>query len=172
MALSDKALESLEVGMASTDLAAEVASAADASAGKFSGQVTGMTSDVSIRADKAGTAGNVTLTANSSDDIDTLIDAHNASNPDDTITLESGDGSQVPTTGNDIVLAGGAGDGSLSDKAQASLKIGMAQDELGDEVIEAIEAGSKAISSKARAATKIMMASNDHGDEFSDLIEA
>lgn len=78
----------------------------DAVEAQFSGQVTGMTTDVTIDADVAGVAGNVTLVADSISDIDDLIAAWNIANPANTVTLSLGDGSQVPTA--DITLSGGA----------------------------------------------------------------
>jgi len=75
-------------------------------AAQFTGQVAGMTTNVTIDADTAGVAGNITLTADSVTDIDGLISAWNLANPSNTITLTTGDGSQVPTA--DITLAGGA----------------------------------------------------------------
>lgn len=61
----------------------------------FNGQVAGMTTDVVITAQNT----NVTITANGSDDIDTLISDWNSDNDnaDNQLTLASGDGSQVPT---------------------------------------------------------------------------
>lgn len=75
-------------------------------AAQFDGQVAGMTTDVTIDADVAGAAGNITLVADSIDDIDDLILAHNTAFPANAITLSAGDGSQVPTA--NIELAGGA----------------------------------------------------------------
>jgi hypothetical protein len=69
------------------------------------GQVAGLTTDVTVTADFAGTAGNITLTADSIDDVDDLIATWNGANPTNTVTLTSGDGTQVPTV--DIVLATG-----------------------------------------------------------------
>ena len=69
----------------------------------FTGQVAGMTTDVFITASQ----GDITLTADSVKDIDTLISESNVDNPDNTVLLSSGDGSQVPTA--DIVLVSTAG---------------------------------------------------------------
>ena len=77
-------------------------------AAQFIGQVAGMTTDVTIDADVAGAAGNVTLTGDGVEDIDSLISIHNAAEPGNTLTLSAGDGTQVPDLGADIVLSGGA----------------------------------------------------------------
>jgi hypothetical protein len=84
----------------------------DAVAASFSGQVTGMTTDVAISADTAGAAGNVTLEADGVKDIDTLISDWNTANPANTLTLDSGDGEQVPDA--DIELTGGEAAGSVT----------------------------------------------------------
>lgn len=64
----------------------------------FTGQVAGMTTDITLKAVSTG----VTLTADGVKDIDTLISEHNVANNNDPVYLLSGDGSQVPTV--DIVL--------------------------------------------------------------------
>lgn len=71
----------------------------------FNGQVAGMTTDVIITAQNA----NVTLLADSIDDIDTLISDWNADedNADNQLTLASGDGSQIPTANISIVSTPG-----------------------------------------------------------------
>jgi hypothetical protein len=69
----------------------------------FNGQVTGMTSDVSLKAISTS----VTLTADSIKDIDTLISEWNVANEDQPVYLISGDGSQVPES--DIVLTSAPG---------------------------------------------------------------
>lgn len=76
-----------------------------AEASQFDGQVAGMTTDVTIDADVPGTAGDITLVADSVKDIDTLISDWNTANPSNTVSLSAGDGSQVPTA--DITLSGG-----------------------------------------------------------------
>lgn len=63
----------------------------------FQGQVAGMTTDVIIKTSTIAGVDNITLTADSIKDIDTLISDWNAANPDNQIVLFSGDGSQVPT---------------------------------------------------------------------------
>jgi hypothetical protein len=89
-------------------------------AAQFQGQVTGMTTDVTIDADVAGAAGNITLVADGIKDIDTLISDWNTANPGNTVSLFSGDGSQIPT--DDIVLSGGVdGSGDLDSDAQVTL---------------------------------------------------
>jgi len=96
MGLSSRAQKALETGLASTALSEELQNIAAADVASFSGQVAGMTTNVTIEADVAGSAGNITLTQNGSD-IDTLISAHNGANPTNTVTLVTGDGTQVPT---------------------------------------------------------------------------
>jgi hypothetical protein len=75
-------------------------------AAEFDGQVTGMTTDVIIRADRVGTNGNtITIIADSIKDINTLILEWNLANPLKSVSLIDGNGSQVPTA--NISLAGG-----------------------------------------------------------------
>lgn len=101
--------------------------------GAFSGLVAGLTTSVSIKADVAGAAGNITLTADSIKDVDTLISDWNGANPANTVTLLSGDGSQVPTA--NIVLSGGAAntDGNL-----APAKAAMGSDHMSDDTFECL----------------------------------
>lgn len=74
----------------------------------FTGQVAGMTTDVTIVADNEGTAGNsVSLPFDGTDDIDTAISDWNLANPGNTVTLTDGDGSQIPDNLETIDLAGG-----------------------------------------------------------------
>lgn len=75
----------------------------------FTGQVAGMTTNVTITANNPGAAGNITLTADSVTSISGLITAWNLANPTNQVTLTSGNGAQVPTA--NIVLSGGS-DGS------------------------------------------------------------
>jgi len=101
----------LGVALASEKMAAEiVARVIDAMpqvavAAQFEGQVAGMTTDVTVDADNAGSAGNITLEADEVKDIDELIADWNAANPNNTVSLSDGDGSQVPEE--DIELSGG-----------------------------------------------------------------
>ena len=60
--------------------------------------------NATVTADNVGVAGDVTLTADGVDDVDTLVLAHNAANPANTLTVISG-GTEVPVT--DLVLTGG-----------------------------------------------------------------
>jgi len=76
-------------------------------AASFTGQVAGMTSDVTIDADVAGLAGNVALVGDGVKDIDDLISDHNTASPGNELTLSSGDGSQVPDDQEELVLSGG-----------------------------------------------------------------
>lgn len=97
-------------------------------AAQFDGQVAGMTTDVIIDADVAGLAGNVTLTADSVTDIDGLILAWNTANPTNTLTLFSGDGTQIPTA--NITLTGGLdASGDLESDAQITLSNIVFRDE-------------------------------------------
>jgi hypothetical protein len=79
----------------------------------FKGQVAGMTTDVFIGAVTAGTAGdNIELNFDGVDSINTVIGAWNAANTSNTAELVSGNGSQVPNSGEQIVLLGGTEGGS------------------------------------------------------------
>lgn len=74
----------------------------------FTGQIAGMTTNVTITANTSGTIGNsVILTADGTSSIATLIATWNTDNPSNQITLTSGDGTQIPTSGGLIQLAGG-----------------------------------------------------------------
>lgn len=76
-------------------------------AASFTGQIAGMTTNVTITANTLGTIGNsVILTADGTSSIATLIATWNTDNPSNQITLTSGDGTQIPTSGI-IQLAGG-----------------------------------------------------------------
>lgn len=74
--------------------------------GTYTGTPTGASTAVTITADNEGTAGNITLTANSVKSISLLITEWNAAHPTNTVKLISGNGAQVPTA--NIVLATGA----------------------------------------------------------------
>ena len=79
----------------------------------YNDQVAGMTANVFIRANNAGTAGNsITLTFDGVDDIDTVLEAWNAANTSNTAELVSGDGSQVPDDLEEITLSGGVAVGN------------------------------------------------------------
>jgi hypothetical protein len=79
----------------------------------YKGQVAGMTSDVFIRANTAGTAGNsITLTFNGSQSVSNRLSAWNSANSSNQATLVSGDGAQVPDNGEEIALSGGVAGGS------------------------------------------------------------
>lgn len=75
--------------------------------GTYTGTPTGATTAVTITADEAGVAGNITLIHDDTSTIAELIAAWNLDNfgSAKTVTLIAGDGTQVPTA--DIVLAGG-----------------------------------------------------------------
>ena len=78
--------------------------AISAIAASFSGQIAGMTTDVEISADVAGLAGNVTLVGDGVADIDGLIATWNLANVGNELTLDSGDGSQIPDLDAEISL--------------------------------------------------------------------
>ena len=93
-------------------------------AASFTGQVAGMTTNVTIDADVAGAAGNITLSGDGVSDIDALIASHNGgAAANEQVTLSSGDGSQVPDNGADIVLSGGS-DAADNDVAPAKAAMG------------------------------------------------
>jgi len=105
-------------------------------AASFTGQVAGMTTDVTIEADTAGAAGNsVSLAFDGVDDIDTVIAAWHLGNPSNTVTLASGDGSQVPDNGESIDLAGGA---DASDANTAAKQAEMGSEPMSDKAFESL----------------------------------
>lgn len=125
-------------------------------AASFTGQVAGMTTDVTIDADVAGAAGNITLTADSVTDIDGLIAAHNAgATAAEQVTLAAGDGSQVPTA--DITLSGGA---DAQDTDIAGAKAAMGSEAMSEDVRYHLEhaLGSKAAADEFKASYDAMVA--------------
>jgi hypothetical protein len=74
----------------------------------FTGQVAGMATNVSIAANNPGTAGNISLSFDGSTTIAAAITAWNSANPNNNVTLTSGDNSQTPDNGTSIPLAGGS----------------------------------------------------------------
>jgi len=75
----------------------------------FSGQVAGMTTDVTLTAVTAGTVGNsIALTGDGTSSISSLISAWNIANPSNQVGLTSGDGTQIPSLSAVIQLANGA----------------------------------------------------------------
>jgi hypothetical protein len=124
-----------------------------AEAAQFQGQVAGMTTDVTIDADVAGAAGNITLTADSVTDIDDLIAAHNAGAPaNEQVTLSDGDGTQIPTE--DIVLSGG------SDESDANTAVAKAA------------FGSERLSESAYERLVVALASRPAAKEFREAFDA
>jgi hypothetical protein len=89
----------------------------------FTGQVAGMTTDVTIDADVAGLAGNVSIVGDGSTNLSQLIILFNLLNAGNTVTLTSGSGTQVQDNGASIDLAGGA-DSSDTDIAGAKTAMG------------------------------------------------
>lgn len=79
----------------------------------FQGTVAGMTSNVIIKTVNTSSSANITITANSINNINTLISNYNAANPTNTVYLASGNGTQVPTA--NIILTSKAGQLNWSD---------------------------------------------------------
>lgn len=78
----------------------------------FTGQIVGMTTDVTITASTAGAAGNsIALPADGTSTVSVLIATWNTNNPSNQVALTTGDGSQIPTSGT-IDLAGGKNAGT------------------------------------------------------------
>lgn len=91
---------------------AHAASHAAGTKAQYNDQVAGMSTNVYIRANNAGTAGNsITLTFDGVDDIATVLGAWNSANPSNQATLISGEGGQVPDNGEEITLSGGVAAG-------------------------------------------------------------
>jgi hypothetical protein len=79
-----------------------------AQAAHFTGQVTGMTTDVTITSAHTGTIGNsVALLFDGIKTITTVISDWNTAHPTNTVTLTAGSGSQVPANSQEIDLSGG-----------------------------------------------------------------
>ena len=177
MALSKRTQDILKASLADSVTAREVTQLLDATQASFTGQIAGMTTDVTIDADVAGLAGNVTLVADSMTDIDGLILAWNTANPGNTLTLSSGLGNQVPTAditlagGADLVpattasfsgmvdvidpaivitLSGGAGGGTLSSRAKRVLKWNFCDSRAYAEFISVVEYGSGTLSDRTK----------------------
>jgi len=91
---------------------AHAASHAAGAKAYFAGQVGGTTTNIIIRADNDGTAGNsISLSFDGVDDIDTVLSDWNTANSSNTASIETGDGSQVPDNGESITLSGGINQG-------------------------------------------------------------
>lgn len=79
----------------------------------FTGQVAGMTTDVTFRAVNPGTAGNSIVITGADDGfgsplpITTLVTDWNTANPGNTVYLFSGNGAQTPNIGTTMQLSGG-----------------------------------------------------------------
>lgn len=74
----------------------------------FTGQVAGMTTDVTIDAENEGEAGNdIVLIGDGVSTITELADAWDSLNPGNEVVLDIGDFSQIPDLGEEIQLAGG-----------------------------------------------------------------
>lgn len=108
-------------------------------AASFSGQVAGMTTDVDIEADNVGEDGNlVVLTGDGAQDIDALILDWNTNNPANTISLTSGDGSQIPDLGAEIELAGGVDANPGDDQALVAAQAAMGSESLSEAALECL----------------------------------
>lgn len=83
-------------------------SSAPSIAASFTGQVAGMTSDVTLMAITAGSTGNsISLSFDGALTIADVISNWNTANPSNTLTLTAGIGTQVPDNATTIALAGG-----------------------------------------------------------------
>lgn len=108
--------------------------AAAAIAATFSGQVAGMTTDVDLEADTAGSAGNdILLEFDGVLTISDAVDAWNLANPSNTVSVSSGDDSQVPDDGETIQLSGGE-----DEKNADAAKEAMGDEHMSDELFEAL----------------------------------
>lgn len=76
----------------------------------FDAAVPGVTGNVQLEADVAGTIGNdIELTGDGVKDLDTLVSEWNTANPTNTVTLLSANGADIPNDTEVIPLSGGAG---------------------------------------------------------------
>lgn len=74
----------------------------------FVGPITGVTGDVDLEADNAGTEGNsIVLTGDGAKTLSTLVSDWNTANPDNTVTLNSANGGDTPAAAQVMQLAGG-----------------------------------------------------------------
>lgn len=75
----------------------------------FTGQLFGMTTNITVTADNIGIIGNIdpVFLFNWMTSVDIGINTWNANNPTNTVTLTSGDGSQIPANKQKLILAGG-----------------------------------------------------------------
>lgn len=79
----------------------------------FTGQVPGMTTDITLTANNAGSNDNGDeLTGDGTSTINQLVAAYNIANPTFQMTLTAGNGAQIPNVDETIDLAGGT-DGSV-----------------------------------------------------------
>lgn len=104
------ALAPSDIGAAAATHAATHAAGTKAN---FSGMTDGLNTNVTIRANNVGTAGNsITLSFNGSDTVAEALTTWNDANPSNQATLYVGDGTQVPDNGETITLSGGTAAGS------------------------------------------------------------
>jgi hypothetical protein len=73
----------------------------------FDGTVSGFTTPVIVTANNAGTAGNITLIGDGTNNLNNLISNWNAANPSNMVTLTMGDGTQVADVTVPLTLATG-----------------------------------------------------------------
>lgn len=74
----------------------------------YTGIPPGGATTVVVTADNPGPGGNITLTGDGTSTLAQLIAAWNLANPTNTVSLTTGDGSQIVTNGQNVTLSGGA----------------------------------------------------------------
>jgi hypothetical protein len=87
----------------------------------FTGQVSGMSTDVTVTADNDGVLSGIELNFNGSLTITLAISDWNTLNPSNTCTLTSGDGSQIPANKAKITLGGGTDPSLITVTSDAQL---------------------------------------------------
>lgn len=93
-------------------------------AAHYTGTPAGASTPVTITANTAGAAGNVTLTFDGSTDISDTISNWNTAHPTNQLTLTSGVGTQIPSAGT-ISLTGGA-DAVVASESNITIRINLA----------------------------------------------
>lgn len=169
--LSSRTQNYLKVAMADEVAANEVIqdlAAALAAFASFSGQVSGMTTNIVLTANSAGTAGNsILLTGDGTSTVAALITAWNSAHPSNQVSLTSGSGTQIPANAAAIALAGGAASArfALSARTQDYLKVAMADEVAASEVIAAV-ISQAALSVRTKYYLKIAMADRTAAEEL------
>jgi hypothetical protein len=83
-------------------------------AATFIGTISGMATSVTITANVLGTGGNaIVITPDGTSNVTQLIATWNTANPSNTVTLSSGDGTQIPTGGS-FTFSGGTNSTALN----------------------------------------------------------